>query len=342
MESTGDNIALSAYLDGELDDAERRALEARLASDASLRAELDMLRGAVDFLQTHGSAKAPHDFAASVFAALADEDIAPASWWTWLRRPFGIPVEAYAVAATVMVIALVGLNQQPEPMANSSQPVSVGDAAPAAAVLPDLTTNTADVEQAMNTDVEQKSNDVPKELGQNLANKPLDGLDEDPGSALSTRSTNTEKVKLPTPSSKTAPEPTTSGSAYHQVPYRYTVRTDDPDVLLRLRKLAGKHEGSVAAATGPVNELTAGLNSLFVEVPAGQLNGLERDLAGLGSVVRNDEETPSLFPADAARVQVDVILNSQGEGGDDVGNTAIMRKQRALDAESSDEALHYK
>ena len=46
--SDDDDRKLTAYLDGELDEAERAALEARLAADPALRARLDALRAAAD------------------------------------------------------------------------------------------------------------------------------------------------------------------------------------------------------------------------------------------------------------------------------------------------------
>jgi anti-sigma factor RsiW len=44
----GDDRKLTAYLDGELDEAERAALDARLEADPTLRARLDALRAAAD------------------------------------------------------------------------------------------------------------------------------------------------------------------------------------------------------------------------------------------------------------------------------------------------------
>ena len=49
----GDRETLTAYLDGELDDAANEALEARLGKDAKLRAELETMQktwGMLDFL----------------------------------------------------------------------------------------------------------------------------------------------------------------------------------------------------------------------------------------------------------------------------------------------------
>ncbi len=48
MATSDDDRELTAYLDGELDDAERAALEARLRNDPTLRARLDALSAAAD------------------------------------------------------------------------------------------------------------------------------------------------------------------------------------------------------------------------------------------------------------------------------------------------------
>lgn len=97
---------LSAYLDGELTDAELARIEAELDGDASLRAELDALAGARDFLGQHGMIAAPPDFLASVLAAVDEEPVVQLSWY---RRPFGVPVEALAVAAAALLVIWVAL-----------------------------------------------------------------------------------------------------------------------------------------------------------------------------------------------------------------------------------------
>lgn len=57
-----DLIQLSAYLDGQLDDRARRALESRLASDADLRAALADLRQTRSLLRRLPQRRAPRNF----------------------------------------------------------------------------------------------------------------------------------------------------------------------------------------------------------------------------------------------------------------------------------------
>ena len=64
---------LSALLDGELDDMERKAVEDAVARDADLRRELDELRRTREFLRRHGPAEAPPDFLAKVLAKVEHE-----------------------------------------------------------------------------------------------------------------------------------------------------------------------------------------------------------------------------------------------------------------------------
>jgi len=54
---------LSGYLDGELTESERQALETRLQTDAVLRAELDSLRQTVALIRTLEPARAPRSYA---------------------------------------------------------------------------------------------------------------------------------------------------------------------------------------------------------------------------------------------------------------------------------------
>ena len=86
-EST-DRDLLSAYLDGELDDATRGAVEARLAESAAestaesaaesaaWRAELEEVRGAREMLRAVAAREAPDGFWESVLAGVAADDLA--------------------------------------------------------------------------------------------------------------------------------------------------------------------------------------------------------------------------------------------------------------------------
>ncbi len=57
-----DNELLSAYLDGELNDTERAALEARLEADPALRAELEALRRTIALVRALPELRAPRNY----------------------------------------------------------------------------------------------------------------------------------------------------------------------------------------------------------------------------------------------------------------------------------------
>lgn len=103
MQDPATTEQLSAYLDGELTNAEIAELEHRLARDGELRAELDQLRAAVDLLRTHGPVQAPPQLYGDILRAVENEP-APGGFWAWLSRPFGLPLQAVAVAAVAVLV----------------------------------------------------------------------------------------------------------------------------------------------------------------------------------------------------------------------------------------------
>ncbi len=132
---------LSAYLDGEVGEAERRAVEAALAADAALRAELDGLRRTAELVRSLPRRAAPAGFAARVQAA-----IAPARQVSrpWLRgwRPAAIAAAACLLLGLAALLMprpdggrevakdITSLRQQPEGAARDE---SVAGPAPATA-----------------------------------------------------------------------------------------------------------------------------------------------------------------------------------------------------------------
>jgi negative regulator of sigma E activity len=124
------NEQLTAYLDGELDPAERAAVESALAADPALREELEALRRVSGLLRRHGPVDAPPDFVRGVLERARQEPAPRTSWWAWLRRPFGMPLEGLAVAAVAALVVVIALVGRP-----TAEPEADRFAAPAA---PDL------------------------------------------------------------------------------------------------------------------------------------------------------------------------------------------------------------
>ena len=95
---------LSAYLDGELTDAEAAELEAELARDPELRADLSELEQVVDWMRRDGPDQAPLGFHRRVMDRVEREYPRQPSFWAWLRRPLGIPLEGWLVAAAAAAV----------------------------------------------------------------------------------------------------------------------------------------------------------------------------------------------------------------------------------------------
>lgn len=96
---------LSAYLDGELSDRERLALEKRLSQDKTLRAALDGLRETVSLVQSLPRLKAPRNF--TLDPAVYDQ---PVHWWRLFTLGTAMQVSgALGAAASIVIIALAFL-----------------------------------------------------------------------------------------------------------------------------------------------------------------------------------------------------------------------------------------
>jgi anti-sigma factor RsiW len=106
---------LSAYLDGELTDAERRAVEAQLESSAAWRDELAEVRAARDAVRALPERDAPAGFWDAVHAHVAtsdddahDERVVPIeAARSHSRRRWGwVAASAAAVAAVVAIVVV--------------------------------------------------------------------------------------------------------------------------------------------------------------------------------------------------------------------------------------------
>lgn len=102
---------LSAYLDGELTAAETAEVELALERSASLRAELDAMRSAVDLVRRAGPLRAPPGLLAKVQRQVAKEPL-DVGWRRWVPR---VRVEVAMVAmAAAVVLVVVGRGEMDE------------------------------------------------------------------------------------------------------------------------------------------------------------------------------------------------------------------------------------
>lgn len=126
---------LSAFLDGELSDHERDAIEQRLAREGDLRRALDDLRATVRLVSTLPRLKAPRSFALdpAIYGARAP-------WWRrWLASGAALQWSGALGAAASVVLITLGLALSSGDSAPDHQvaaPAPIESAAPAAALLP--------------------------------------------------------------------------------------------------------------------------------------------------------------------------------------------------------------
>ncbi len=117
---------LSAYLDGELSAAEAREVEAAVARDAGLRAELEEMRGAIELLRAEGLVSAPVGFAGRVRERV-DAEPMRVGWRLWVTqiRPEAIML----AAAALLVVVYVGHRREnPPPAIPGTEAVATGGA----------------------------------------------------------------------------------------------------------------------------------------------------------------------------------------------------------------------
>src|SRR6185437_1220044 len=125
-------FSISQYLDGTLPEAQRPALEARLAADAEAQAILAEERALTRLLRSEPLPEVRWDrLAESISSAIdeqLDERVARASWWVRFRLPAGLAVAASALLAIgIATYVLMHGNRavvNPNPGANPN-PVAV-------------------------------------------------------------------------------------------------------------------------------------------------------------------------------------------------------------------------
>jgi len=281
---------LSTYLDGELTDAERAALEAQLAQDPSLRSELEQIEAAVTFLRTHGPIQAPPDFRDKVLAAVQDEPM-PGGWWRWLRRPFGLPIEGLAIALAAALVLIVAL-----PLGLHKPATQVKDLA-------------ADPYGFVSREERAAPSSSPKEQADDRA---------EPGAKAAPATAVPSAVQQPAQNASgassiggdgtAAVDATGSGTAQAPQPapgavYAYQILTGDTDALAKLQRIAARYRGQVLDAKGrPVQGALQPGASYTVELPSSALAPFGDDLRTLGMVTEIPQ--PSAYAGGTVKVQI--------------------------------------
>lgn len=113
-------MQISAFVDGELPDNESELLLRRLSQDAALRQQVAEYLEIGRLLRRDVAVPGTDGLRGRIANALGEEPLAPVETETVVGSRFMTPTSGIAVAATVAVVALIGLNQldgagQPDP-----------------------------------------------------------------------------------------------------------------------------------------------------------------------------------------------------------------------------------
>ncbi len=270
----------SAWLDGELPDAGQRELEAELARDPSLRAELDALESVVRLVRAEAPTVAPPGFHQRVMARVAESREAAAppgllGWMSaWLRRWEAIALVGAAAAALVLVVPFA-----PSPDPDDPSPAAAPTGAARATASEPYRPGQADPGQA--------------DPGQ-VAAAPTDAAPPMPGA---TQVVGRARVEPPPPAGAGLVEQVRNGTnlAWEPAPVadgvvgaapgsgRFVVSSDDPALRRQVVDLAARY-GSVRDPRGrPVDAAAfTGTEDVLVTVSQAELPALARGLEGLG------------------------------------------------------------
>jgi len=301
---------LSAYLDGELPADEVARLEAELAADPSLQADLDELSAVVRMLGEEGPVRAPLGFHHAVMQRIEEEYPAQPSW-AWLRRPFGLPLEGLAVAAVaLLVLAVVGLPTDTPPADVQAPewrdvpPDPEADAAPAAMKRP-----SPKAEPDAQAPAEPAAGEAPGPSGEGKASG---GADDPEGEAQKVAPQGKPPVAAGTDEDASSPPP----APLRTVPNSYDLFTEDVGSLRALLALVAKLGGTVTDLDGnPVTDaqLSSSRRDVLVSLPQGALADFQAELARLGTPRANFDDD-RLLSGDTVSLQVSVQLSGGGVG----------------------------
>ncbi len=334
---TDQHEELSAYLDGELTDAEAAELEAELARDSELRHELAALEEAVVWLRREGPDEAPLGFHRRVMDRIEAEHPRSTAWWAWLRRPLGLRPEGWLVAAAVAAVLLFAVlrapKEAPPPEWPGPPPPGSTERANPAVVggledleLPDEPTDAADEGTAEAVPPPRKdapaprkrlfepepSLEVPPPATKRAPSKPSEGAAAGPEQGpASEGGTDDPPDPAASPEAPQVLAPQPAG-------YRVTVRSTDPALKGKVLRVAARYTDLITDLRGQDIEQSAMAGpeeSLVVWLPQDQLTDFRRDLGSLGFMVASegDQELVGGGPM-AVRVLLQQVEPAPAEG----------------------------
>jgi hypothetical protein len=336
---------LSAYLDGELADAEMAEVARALEEQPELREDFEELKAAVDLLRRHGPVQAPARLHAAIMREIEAEP-ARRSWLERLLGPLGRhPAQALGVAVVAAAVLLVVVRgptvvtppegagpvpaedawreaAAPDPIAGAGPETSGGagpeappDQAPpgpAAVSLEEAGAATDELGASEKLGIAGTRGEA--QSGSKLrGSAPIkDALDAKKGG---TYAPNWEQE---VPSTRAALTKDGEGDAGAQSqpergasPFAYRLTPTSTDVLRRLVALAEKLDGGAYSADGsPLDPqaLTVERNyaRVLLRVPASRIERIEDYLRDMGGLVTVRAEQDRIYNLDQVEIEIEV------------------------------------
>ena len=317
------NENLSAFLDGELTPEEFDLVQAELDRDPALRAELDDLSEVRSFLGKHGAMAAPNDFLSGLLERV-DEEPTKVVQLAWFRRPLGVPISGLALAAAAAFVFYLSLP--------TGAPVSEPELTSPAAAVPVQEKSSSEPERSFDAVVDvgpasQNQSTIDPDArkkappsswkrseGKKVPKKRMKGVakDVEANSDLAPPFSNEAVLEKEADvrSVGKLKQEEEKGQRFTQVPFRYTLTTQDSEALMQLAGIAARYQGELLdTSKNPlhVEELQgAKAATVLVQIPAHALQDFGRALGTLGSV--QSEIDNSMFAGDPVEVRVQVRL----------------------------------
>ena len=232
------------------------------------------------------------------------------TWWAWVRRPFGMPIEGVAVAAVaLLVLAVVGLPGEAPPTDldlpeyRDVPPSPEGEAAPAAVKLPAL-----------------PEKEVPAEAPEAKPEAGGEGMGKSaPAPAPAPEPSAEADVPDETVAAEGTDEDPAAAPPLRSVPNGYDLFTEDVSALRSLLALVGRLGGEVTDLDGnPVTsaEMTSSRRDVKITLPQASLNEFQSQIASLG-VARPTFDDDRLLSSATVELQVGIQLSGGGVGTGD-------------------------
>jgi len=310
---------LSAYLDGDLSEAEAAEVARAIEENDEVRAAWEEMRASVAFVRRHGPRAAPARFHMQVMAAV-EALPSPASPLARLKALLRrVPVQAVGVAA-VAVLVLVVVWQLPD-RGPAPPPVTREAAAPEPAPGEEAA-GSAGAPQAPPPPTDAVAEPAPLPAAVEKALESAAG--GPPAGSAAPKASGLGKSEA---SSPYIPDWETQGSAGEDAgpapatqvskgllvsPFVYRLYPEDQDVLRQLAALAERLGGALVTPEGGVVDpylLTVERNhaGVVLRVPAGNLEQIEPTLRRLGGILAIQADEERLYGGATVDVAIEVI-----------------------------------